>query len=429
MTKHLFNRDFSQAKSLKDDKKVMEVLNNMEQRVAYLDGVGQHRYARIFEHAVRQAVENNNYDYIKAISNCERFPVTIEEFVTSKEFLGDIIQIWPTLLDELKAFKPDIMAGKDPIFEVLNMSAIGTGKTIIGQVSTMYDIYFLTCFKSPQGLYPSLNKYTPIVIVLQSIREGVTNRVLFNPLRDMFTNMPHTKKWIDWNRDKESVLELEKRIILQPMIASTTTILGQAVIGAHLDEANFMQVINESKKATGPDGLGGLYDQAGEVYTAVSLRRRSRFITNGPNPGLIYVSSSVNYNDDFLARRIRQLDQEADKHVHVINYKQSDVKPHVFSGETFRFLVGSSDYPPKMLSYQDKAGLDYPIDGVVEDVPIEFLDNFRLDPDKAQRDILNVASSAINRYIGQTNKIVEAITRWKESTNKPLVEKENVVLA
>lgn len=81
---------------------------------------GKERYYKILNNAVVQALEHGNYRYLEAIQNLKWIPVTIEEFVTSPEYLGDQgLTIWPSILDELKIMKPDVWAGEEAPYEYI----------------------------------------------------------------------------------------------------------------------------------------------------------------------------------------------------------------------------------------------------------------------------------------------------------------------
>lgn len=371
------------------------------------------RAAAVWGNALRQQLFNNNSEYLRVLSEMHEVPVTVEQFINDPEYLGNLMTIWPKLQADMKRICPDILAGEPSVNEVLNASCIGTGKSILGEVATLYWMYFLSCCKHPQRVFPNLSDYTPLVFVLQSVRETVTRRVLYEPMRQMFLDIPWVRKNVIYDRDKESTLVLENGIVLAPMLATTTAFIGQAVINAVIDEANFMLVVDESKRIYGPEGVGGLYDQAEEVYHALDKRRASRAITRGPSPGVIYLSSSVNYKGDFLERRIASKVEGRDDQILVFRYQQYDVKPEgSFSGEFFNFLVGTNDYGSKVIEPEETDPL--PTNAQIEKVPVEFIRQFRNDPEKSQRDFLGIPTSSINRYITQTHKIVDAIQRGRE---------------
>lgn len=407
----------------------LKYLEKLQVTVDRLDQQGRHRTADALVFAVEQAFQGNE-DYLIAHSLMKFMPVTIDEFLDNDFYLGGRVDVWPKLREELNAIIPDLLLGGKPVLEVLNASAIGTGKSELAKVSMLYWIYYLTCFNTPQYLFRSLNKYTNIVFTTHSVNESVNKRVLYEPLRQMFLDMPYVKKYVVWDKDKESSLVLSDRITLAPMLADPSKFIGQATIGSIIDEANFMLVVSESKRVVGPAGKGGLLDQAERTYRALSRRRKSRFITQGVNPGLIYVSSSVNYQEDFLERRINEIDPQKDTHVRVLKYKQYDVKPEgTFSGQTFQYLVGTNDYAGRVLKPEDFDSGSVPKDAVIEVVPSEFEEDFRHDPDNSQRDILGYPSGALDRFIKQPQKIIEAIARCEEFNNTSFLVKDNVELS
>lgn len=422
--------------NLKDEKNVREMLQRLEKWNSVLERQGLIRHAKIVENAVLQTVDHNNFAYCSALQNLRSdidWPVDIIEFIDNPDFLSDAIKVWPKLRDELRIMTPDILAGEPPITEILNRSTIGTGKSEMGKIRVLYDIYFLSCFKEPTALYPGLNRYTKIVFVMQSVRDHITRRVLYEPARQMFLDMPWVRRHLKWDVEKESTLVMDNGIILSPMVASAAHMIGQATIGGHIDEINFMEVVGESKKVAGVAGQGGMYDQADEVYSTLSRRRKSRYKTTGPNPGCLYLSSSLNYDSDFLEKRIHkvryEMSAEDTKHIHIVDYMQHEVSPDGFSGETFKYLVGTNEVEPRILKDDAKAGVDYPSNARVMDVPIEYKAEFNHDPDKAQRDYLGIASAAINRYITKVHKISEAIELGKVNSLKPLVTNMNTILA
>ncbi len=424
----IYGREPERPKDLRDQQSIREVLHRFERMADFWENHGRVRDAQIMRNALTQLIEKNNDAYLRAIKLARSIPVSIDEFIESEDFMDNRVDVWPKLRDELRALKPDIMLGHPSVLEVLNSSCIGTGKSELGKITLAYDLYFLSCYNEPQLLFKSLNRYTPILFIMQSIRPSITNRSLYMPFKDMFLDMRYTRKYLKWNKDKENVLEFDNGTQVVPMVASPSAFIGQAVLAAHIDEANFMEVVDTSRKVAGPDGKGGHYDQAEQLYRNISRRRKSRFLTSGPNPGLIYVSSSVHYRDDFLDRRMREVRAGVDTHIKILNFRQFDVKPTGFSGKTFKFLVGTNDYPPKILPDDAQAGVDYPAGGQVEDVPVEFEEDFRNDPENAQRDNLGIASTAISRFIAQTHKITGAIQLGKEYGLEPFVHKQNVVL-
>jgi hypothetical protein len=377
------------------------------------------------EHA---EIRNNPAPYL-GISSMKEFPVTIDEFVESEEFLGNLVEVWPALREDLRRMNTDVFAGEAPVFEVLLGGATGTGKTTLALITTLYQLYLCNCFKDPQrafGLAPN----TPIIFSLMSVTRGVTEQAIYGPLRDLFERMPYAQREIDWNRRKSSALELEGNLRVVPASGNEQSILGRAVIGGILDEVNFMDVVEHSKRVAGTRGAGGRYDQASVLYEAMSRRRKSRYITSGISVGTVCVISSTRYKDDFLDRRIREVEEHDQQNVVVIRRKQYEVNPKFANGSypTFRLLAGSDYYPTRILEDHEKPGEHYPINATVEAVPEPYRIEFQKDPENALRDIIGIATDSISPFISQRHKIVDAITAGEEAGLRHWVDIPDVAL-
>lgn len=82
--------------------------------------------------------------------------------------------------------------------------------------------------------------------------------------------------------------------------SSALSSLGYNLFGALIDEASFLEVVEESKKED------GLLDQAESMYNAIYNRMLSRFLKAGKLPGLIAMISSPRFPNDFLHRKIEE---------------------------------------------------------------------------------------------------------------------------
>lgn len=388
------------------------------------------RKAQMMEHAARELFEQGNPFYMMAAERLRHMPPTIEEFLDSKDYFRDQYEeLWPSVRDDLIELNPDILLGRQAITEYLDGGATGTGKSFRALATMAYQTLVLACFNRPQTLY-KLPLSTPIVIMFMSVSETVTRRVLYRPFRQQFTSMPFVRKFVDYDRQNEGELRLANNIIVTPALANVEHMVGQAVIGAHIDEANFMTVVQESKLAAGAGGAGGYYDQAAQAHQTIARRRKSRFTTRGAAPGCIIVSSSIRYKDDYLDRTIRDREENPIPEAKFYRKKQYEVQPQDrYSGETFRVLVGREGIPSRVLKDHEAPEKHYPASCEVLNVPIEYHDDFRKDPDAALRDVAGIASAAIRPFFTQSHKLLESVTRWKERNQQSWLEKDNVILA
>lgn len=379
--------------------------------------------------AWREAHENRNNKPLEHLDRLTtNLPVTIEEFVDSREFLADYVEVWPGLRRDLLIMNPDVFVGQEPVHEALLGGATGTGKSHLSKITQAYQLYLFCCFKEPQRMF-SVGITDAIVFLLQSVSKTITKRVLYEPLRAMFTAMPYTRRWLEWDRYVESELHLSNGIKVVPALANVQAMVGQAVPSGILDEVNFMDIVERSLRAPGPTGEGGRYDQAEETYLNVSRRRKRSFLTRGISLGTLCVVSSTRYKNDFLDRRIDEVRKDGTKNVVWLRRKQYEVVPQDrFSGEKFRVLIGTDDYATRVLNPDDEEGIHYPMGAQIEEVPAEYRSDFMRDPEGAQRDIIGIASNAITPFIAQRDKIVDAILAGETFGLKPWTTKQDVNL-
>lgn len=404
-------------------------MREAERLAARLEGFGERRLGRIYTHAIEQSLMGND-EFLRALYLAKTIPVTIDEFMSSREFFKDQMEVWPALLPDIKAANVDVLAGEEPVHEVLLGGATGTGKTAFGHVTNAYQVYCLTCFREPQRLF-RLPPATPIVFMFQSVSTTITKRVIYRPFRTMFTSMPYIKAHVNFDKRKESELELEGNIQVVSSLASVEAMVGQAIAGSIVDEINFMTVVENSKQVPGAGGQGGHYDQAELAYRNISRRRKSRFVTRGPSFGILCISSSTRYKGDFLDRRIAEVTDNEEANIIVRRHKQYEMQPkYARPGyETFRYLVGTDTSPGRVLTDDDEEGRTYPEGAVVENIPIDYLPDFRRDPEGSSRDVLGVASLSISPFITQRQHVIASILRTRERSLGSWVVKDAVDLA
>jgi len=272
-------------------------------------------------------------------------------------------------------------------------------------------------------------------LAMPSSNMSTTRDVLYKPVREMISNMRFFRRFTQWNDDKKSRLEFSNGVRVEPVTAIYQSIMGLAIISAHIDEANYMAVVVGSARAEN-EGSRGTYDQAQTFYRQVTLRRRSRFSSRMPIPGMIILSSSIRHQDDFLERRIEEVrdTENADgskgqKGVEIFRHKQYEVQPsYRFSENTFRLLVGTPEYPTRILTPSDQPGVDYPEDAQIEEVPEDYRYDFMHRPEDALRDVCGISSVNISPFITQRQKITASFERWREGGNTHPVRRANVDL-
>lgn len=80
-------------------------LKYAEDELTYAHTFHERRYAKIVLHALTQCVEHDNEAFLRALTRMRRTPVSIDEFLNERDFLGGateqpLLEIWPALKDD-----------------------------------------------------------------------------------------------------------------------------------------------------------------------------------------------------------------------------------------------------------------------------------------------------------------------------------------
>ena len=189
-----------------------------------------------------------------------------------------------------------------------------------------------------------------------------------------------------------------------PATASVEGVLGEGIFSVAIDEANFMEIVERSRRAV--PGDTDLYDQAEAVYNKASSRITSRQAQLGRMPGHIYVISSARYPGDFTERMEKLAATPEGKHIFVRRYPSWGTRPaSVYTRGTFKVEVGDLARRSRVLE-----GSETDVQGQVIEVPREFESHFRTDTEHSVRDFAGISTLSINPLIVKR----EAIQRMFE---------------
>jgi len=325
----------------------------------------------------------------------EREPVSIDKFVYDFEFLGQSLreEVYPALVDDLREiFEGDYM-------EVIFAGGIGWGKSRLMEIGLAYEIYQLSCLKNPAKHYGLIPGST-LALINMSVDTRQAKRVLFAGLRGLIDRAPYFQNTFPYYRRLLYELRFrQKNIVAYSATASEEGVLGEGTFSAGFDEANFMDVIEKSKRTV--PGETGIYDQMQVVYNKLRDRITSRFLRRGKVPGHLWAASSARYPHDFTERK----EAEAKTNPYIFFRRRNiyTTKPrHFFLPETFQVEVGDITRRTRILK-----GNETDVTGIVEEIPADppLLQAFLNDPDRAARDICGYSVLSITPFIPRREMI------------------------
>lgn len=333
------------------------------------------------------------------VANRKFNPVDIETFLRDPFYLGLEGQIYPTIVEDLKA----INSGE--YTEAVLTGGIGVAKTTIALWTNAYQLYLLSSLVDPQREF-GLDKSSEILIVFQSLNSGHAKDLDYGRFRALIEGSPYFNKSFPFRKDLESTLKFQNRIEVRPIGGSETGAIGQNVIGGLLDELNFMEVTQNSKKA----GNGGTYDQAMALYTTLANRRKSRFMSMGKMPGVLCLVSSKRYPGQFTDKKVEERDRELALYgkttLYVYDKVIWEVKPDEFGHQGwFRMFTGTESKQPFIV--EEDSILTEDDEDFIIDIPEEYRKDFESDPQRALRDIAGVSTMAIHPYMTNTSAIAQ----------------------
>jgi hypothetical protein len=409
------------------EKQRLVVQRAEENKDSYENKVFGHMYAK----AVRDMVYKKDDSLFKFMEQLERAPVSIETFLDHHDYLGSTdIVLWPEVRKAIVEISQDWWKGpEEGRIEAVLCGSTSTGKTSIAMITVLYHLYLISCLKVPQNVY-GLPKEISIVFAIMAAKPHVTKRVLYAPLRKLIASMPYFQANCKFDPYLESEMYFkEKNIRIVQAGGDADAILGEAVIAGICDEINFMQVVQNSRKSEVSTGRSGIFDQATLIYETITRRKKSRFLTKGPQIGIIIVSSSTRYKGDFTDKRLKHIKESnnpSDKLVYVYNKKQYEVWPKTrYSGETFKLLIGNDVVSDTRILREG----DVPPEGShIEDIPIEYLSDFEVNAHSALRDIVGISDSAISPFIKRRYKVYECIEAGKQIGLESILVEDNVTL-
>ena len=321
--------------------------------------------------------------------------VGIEEFLDHPDYLGGYFQgnLYPFWREVLKEIYPSPYYS--PYWLVSLKGSIGAGKTSIANTILAYDIYRTLSLKNPQSFY-NLIPSTKILFFLMNNSLDNVSAVGFDQLQQMLMLSPFFKERMDskkeykkQTKDKDASL-FPKRVDIGVGSRIGHT-LGKALFSCMIDEAAFSIVT----------------DQLRDNFNSVVRRMQSRFMDSSSQiPGkMLLVSSESEKGSDFNHIVDKYKNQEG---VLVIQKPLWAVKPHNYSGETFKVFIGSEAKPPAIL----ETSLDQYSDietSLIIDVPVEHRKDFENDLNNSIRDLAGHPTGSSYSLFRLKDKITKAL--------------------
>ena len=301
-----------------------------------------------------------------------------------------------SMYDPLKQDLCDIVHGN--FFEIIMTGALGTGKTYLGRAVTVYNLYRMSCLKSPQKFW-NLSETTKIAFVSIGIKKAQIEKTVFGEFGPELETIDYFKYDNPIVRSsQEHGFHFHKNLVIRPGGANEGDIIGEAVYGALIDEINFRT--SEAKSKDKMKGLTGM-SPTDKLVDAVRARIESRFQRGKILGGFIHIASSKRSEFDFTEKRA--ITRSSDPTVFIRDRSIWEVKnPKNYSGEKFKVFVGTAGIPSEVLTDERFFELkdNMPEGCIIIEVPVEHRSQFSegRDIDQAIRDVAGVSTIGFDKY-------------------------------
>lgn len=343
--------------------------------------------------------------------------VPVEEWLENPFYCGEdglnLYDFWKTEIADFVSRK---------FVEWIIYGSLGGGKTTAGCTAFIRRFYELSCYDFPPLMFELL-KSTILYFIYFSVSLTQAHRTGFGKIQRLVDSIPYFRKYFSRNPNITSELQFQSlRLVYGSAVAHQ---IGVDVYGSALDEGDFFKTVSSGLKEI---------NKARELYTALMNRRASRFSVSSDLPvGLLVLISSPAYESDFVERRISRVESSAyneglTKVTMMTGFK---VKKGRYSSEYFYVHPGSAETDAlmirtiddfislveslKMTKHLPEGWEGYSIHALVksmevyvevEQVPMEFYDNFEEDIETAVRDILGLRTRSKLKFMtrGQAMK-------------------------
>ncbi|MFW9949858.1 MAG: hypothetical protein ACFFKA_07020 [Candidatus Thorarchaeota archaeon] len=300
------------------------------------------------------------YDWTK--EHAEEFSrIPIETLIRDAYFLGFKDKIYAGVLEDIVELFEE--RKKRQINLAIFLEGIGSGKTVKASIIEWLLWFELTlCTPTPQE-YFDLAPQSVIALINLNRTEKQAKKVTFTEVYARFQS-PFNKDYFPPSEKYTSEIRIPRNsTTVFPGTSSALSALGYNLYGGTIDEAAFLEVIDDSTKT-----YDGKFDAAEEMYNAIINRMISRFLRRGHLPGLLCMISSPNFPDDFLHRQI----EYAIRMAHEAKMKSVKNESNIFWRRRPTWEAkGKKFYPEKDFFYIDTENAE-----IFEDEKVKaFLDN------------------------------------------------------
>ena len=345
-------------------------------------------------------LEQNELGVEDAEALYARPPVDIETFIQSPAYLNKPDSVFPAVMAEL------IECNSGRYVEAVFTGGIGSGKTTAALYTNAYQLYLLSCMRDAHGRF-GLDSASEILLIFQNKTAALAKEVSYNRFKAIIDSSPYFQRYFPYRKRITSRLVFPRRIEVVPVSGQESAAIGQNVMGGIIDELNYMEVVEQSRKSVD----AGKFDQAVAIYNSIARRRKSRFMQQGRLPGVLCLVSSRRYPGQFTDKK--EEEARTDPTIFVYDKCTWDIRPDAYSGKRFYVHVGNLNRRPRILNPGEETGYDPTL---IRAIPEEHRTEFEADIINALREIAGVSTLSSYPFFVNHERVSACFEETDESS-------------
>lgn len=279
-----------------------------------------------------------------------------------------------------------------------------SGKSTFSHLAVLRMLYEASCLKNPAVSY-GLAPNSIIGFCSLAKSKETARRVVFEQIAAKIQESPYFKYEFAPVKDVKDEIIFPKGLAIICGSSTDTSIIGMNIFGGIIDEVNFWGKVKKTNLNFGKHW--GTESKSGRLFDSVRRRMKSRYIKKGKLPGILMLISSKTTKDSFTEQFIRKEKALGNNSTFVRDRSILDMKRDSFGSSTFKVLIGTVDYPSRILiEGEDVSNLT---DAMVIEIPDDFRVDFENNLEESLRDIAGVSTIAISNFISKLEKVNEMI--------------------
>lgn len=319
----------------------------------------------------------------------EEIPVSIEEFITNRDYLGnswldanDTLKAFPFWMEQAKKIFPLPM--RSPYHTIILEGATGLGKTSFAvNMLLAYYLYIVMCLKDPHEYFDLADQKKITFAFINIVTKTMAYKNAWGMLHKALSRSPWFMQRGAMTTERNPTWFSTTKEVDLLYGGSPNDLIGLDILAIFIDEINFARIRN----------VRAAQDRAMELFDAAHERQQSRFTKfGGLYEGLMIMASSKRTDQAFTEVFIKKLISDTDKsRLLVIDKPRWEVLPKgTYCGKTFPFAVGDKFLPSQIIKedqVEEFKNLGYKIIYP----PIETYGNFDTNMMKAMTDIAGIS--------------------------------------